>query len=106
MAQAKVTKVPAMTLRFTDPYVMQTIDHAARLSNQTRTGFLLSAAQEKAERIIKMKSSIRLEIESMLISPEAYEKVMNRLDHPKKPAKRLVEAMNAYSEWKDKNGFA
>ena len=106
MAQTKETKAPAMTLRFTDPYVIQAIDYAARLSNQTRTGFLLAAAQEKAERIIKMKSSIRLEIESMLISPEAYEKVMNRLDHPKKPAKRLVEAMNAYSEWKDKNGFA
>ena len=106
MAQIKNTKVPAMTLRFTDPYVIQTIDYAAHLSNQTRTGFLLAAAQEKAEKVIKMKFSIRSEIEPMLISPQAYEKVIYRLDHPKKPAKRLVKAMNAYSEWKDKNGFA
>ena len=106
MAQVKKTKAPAMTLRFTDPYVIQAIDYAAHLSNQTRTGFLLAAAQEKAEKIIKMKSSIRSEIESILISPEAYEKIISRLEHPKRPAKRLVEATKAYSEWIKTNGSA
>ena len=106
MAQIKENKVPAMTLRFTDPYVIQAIDYAARLSNQTRSGFLLAAAQEKAERVIKMKSSIRSEIESMLISPEAYEKVMHRLKHPRKPSSKLVKAMKSYSAWEKKNGFA
>ena len=43
---------------------------------------------------------MRSEIESILISPEAYEKVMNRLNHPKKPAKKLVKAMKSYSAWK------
>ena len=106
MAQAKQVKVPAMTLRFTDPYVMKAIDYAACLSNQTRTGFLLTAAQEKAEEIIKMKSGVRSEIESMLVSTQAYEKVLHRLAHPKKPAKRLVKAMRDYSEWSRENGIA
>jgi len=105
MAQTRQEKVPAMTLRFTDPYVIKAIDYAAQLSNQTRTGFLLTAAQEKAEKIIKMKSEIRSEIEPLLISPQAYEKVMDRLVHPQKPAKRLVKAMRDYSEWSKKNGF-
>ena len=102
MAQPKEAKVQAMTLRFTDPYVIKTIDYAARLSNQTRTGFLLTAAQEKAEKIIKIKSGIRSEIETMLISPEAYEKIIDRLDHPQKPAKKLVKAMRSYSAWEKK----
>ena len=95
-----------MTLRFTDPYVIKAIDYAAQLSNQTRTGFLLSAAQERAEEIIRTKSGIRSEIEPMIISPEAYKKVIYRLDHPKKAAKRLTKAMRDYSEWTEKNGFA
>jgi len=102
----KEAKVQAMTLRFTDPYVIKTIDYAAHLSNQTRSGFLLTAAQERAEEIIRMKSSIRSEIESMIISPESYSKVIHRLNNPKKPAKRLTKAMRDYSEWNKKNGFA
>ena len=105
MALAKNEKVPAMTLRFSDPYVIKAIDYAARLSNQTRTGFLLSAAQEKAEEIIKLKTGIRSEIESMIISPQAYEKIMHRLAHQKKPVKRLTKAMRDYSAWNKKNGF-
>ena len=105
MAQTKEVKAQAMTLRFTDPYVIKAIDYAARLSNQTRTGFLLTAAQEKAEKVIKMKSGIRSEIETMLVSPEAYERILHRLDHPKKPKKRLSEAMRTYSAWDKKNGF-
>jgi uncharacterized protein (DUF1778 family) len=105
MPQAKQVKIPAMTLRFTDPYVIRVIDHAAFLSNQTRTGFLLTAAQEKAEEIIRNKSNIRSEIETMLVSPKAYKKVIDRLEHPKKPTKKLVKAMNNYSKWSKKNGF-
>jgi uncharacterized protein (DUF1778 family) len=105
MPRAKQVKVTAMTLRFTDPYSIRVIDHAAFLSNQTRSGFLLSAAQEKAEEIIRNKSNIRTEIESMIISPEAYEKVINRLENPKKPTKRLVKAMKDYTDWSKKNGF-
>ena len=105
MAQANEINVIAMTLRFTDPYVVRVIDHAAYLSNQTRTGFLLTAAQEKAEKVIRDSSEIRSEIEPLLISPEAYEKVIDRLDHPKKPIKKLVKAMKDYKDWSKKNGF-
>jgi uncharacterized protein (DUF1778 family) len=105
MPKTKQARIPAMTLRFTDPYVIRVIDHAAFLSNQTRTGFLLAAAQEKAEEIIKNKSNIRSEIETMLVSPEAYEKVKERLNNPQKPTKRMVEAMKHYKNWSKKNGF-
>jgi len=102
MAQVKQVRGAAMTLRFTDPYVIKAIDYAAYLSNQTRTGFLLAAAQEKAEQVIKIKAETRSEIEPMLISPQAYEKVINRLSNPKKPTKKLVKAMFDYSEWSKK----
>jgi uncharacterized protein (DUF1778 family) len=105
MPRAKQVKMTAMTLRFTDPYIIRVIDHAAFLSNQTRTGFLLAAAQEKAEEIIMNKSNIRSEVETMLISSEAYEKVINRLEHPQKPTKRMVKAMKDYKNWSKKNGF-
>jgi len=105
VAQTKEINVTAMTLRFTDPYVIKIIDHAACLSNQTRTGFLLTAAQEKAEKVIRDSSEIRSEIEPLLISSKAYEKIMDRLDHPKKPAKKLVKAMKDYKKWNKKNGF-
>ena len=105
MAQVKEIKVQAMTLRFTDPYLIKAIDYAAHLSNQTRTGFLLTAAQEKAEEIIKLKTGVRSEIESIVLSPQAYEKVINRLANPRKPAKKLTKAMRDYSVWIKKNGF-
>lgn len=105
MTQTKETQVTAMTLRFTDPYVIRAIDHAAYLSNQTRTGFLLAAAQEKAEKVIRASSATRSEIESLIVSPNAYIKVMDRLDHPKKPAKKLVKAMKDYTKWSKTNGF-
>ena len=95
-----------MTLRSTDPYVIRAIDHTAFLSNQTRTGFLLTAAQEKAEKVIRDSSEIRSEIEPLLISPKAYEKVMDRLDRPKEPKKKLVKAMRDYKKWSKKNDLA
>ena len=98
MQRTSEVKTPAMTLRFTDPYVIKVIDHAARLLNQTRSGFLLLAAQEKAEQIIKTKSAARAEVESIILSPEASIKVANRLLHPKKPTKYLTEAAKRYNE--------
>jgi uncharacterized protein (DUF1778 family) len=97
MSRISEVKTSAMTLRFTDPYVVKVIDHAARLLNQTRSGFLISAAQEKAEQIIKVKSADRAEVESIILSPEASIKVANRLLNPKKPTKHLVEATKRYN---------
>ena len=98
MQRTREVKTPAMTLRFTDPYVIKVIDHAARLVNQTRSGFLISAAQEKAEQIIKVKSTTRAEMESIILSPEASVKVAERLSRPKKPTKHLIEAVKRYNE--------
>ena len=98
MAQTSEINVTAMTLRFTDPYVIRAIDHAAYLSNQTRTGFLLTAAQEKAEKVIRESAGTRSEIEPLLISPKAYKKIMDRLDHPKKPESKLSKAMKDYKD--------
>jgi uncharacterized protein (DUF1778 family) len=101
--RAAVAQVKSMTLRIPDPYVLDVIDNAARISSQTRTGFLILAAQEKAEQIIKSKSAIRAEIENMLISPKAYERVMDRIANPKKPVAKLVDAMSRYTNWSKNN---
>jgi uncharacterized protein (DUF1778 family) len=98
MPRTSTSKTSAMTLRFTDPYVIKVIDHAARLSNQTRSGFLISAAQEKAEHIVKEKSAARAEVENILLSPEASIKVATRLLHPQKPTKYLIEAAKRYND--------
>jgi uncharacterized protein (DUF1778 family) len=98
MPRTSEIKTSAMTLRFSDPYAIKVIDHAARLLNQTRSGFLILAAQEKAEQIIKIKSTVRAEVESIILSPEASIKVANRLLRPKKPTKYLIEATKRYND--------
>ncbi|GAB7140109.1 hypothetical protein RsTz2092_00570 [Deferribacterales bacterium RsTz2092] len=96
MASVATNQVKAMTLRFDDPYDVAVIDMAAKAMNQTRSGFLILSAREKAERVLKSVSATRAEVETMLISPEAYERIEYRLAHPKKPNKKLTELMNRH----------
>jgi uncharacterized protein (DUF1778 family) len=56
----------ATTIRFDDDYTLQVIDKAAELLHQTRTGFLLSVAREKAEAVIRECALARREIEGFL----------------------------------------
>ena len=89
----------ATTIRFPDPYSLKVIDKAAELTHQTRTGFLISIAVEKAEEIIKQKLATKQEVENlMLLSPEASQHLAERLLKPSKPNKALMKAMHEYEE--------
>ena len=103
MTNEKKNKVPAMTLRFDDHYLLKAIDYAACLSNQSRTRFILSAAQEKTLKIIKTKSGTGAETETMFISPDEYEKVINSLEKPKKLLKKSAKTAKMFSENNIKN---
>jgi hypothetical protein len=54
MATAVKKVSNATTIRFDDDYTRQVIDMAAGLLNQTRAGFLLSVARERAESVIRI----------------------------------------------------
>ncbi|MDR1971409.1 MAG: DUF1778 domain-containing protein [Treponema sp.] len=95
---ASIEKGPqyATTIRFDDEYTRRVIDKAAELLNQTRTGFLLSVAREKAEAVIKERSQTKSEIETLLLSPQASLDIAKALENPPKPNKALTGAMKNY----------
>jgi uncharacterized protein (DUF1778 family) len=89
----------ATTIRFDDDYTLQVIDKAAVLLNQTRTGFLLSAARERAEAVIKDRKQIRREVESIILSPRASLDVARTLGKQPKSNKALRKAMKDYRDY-------
>jgi uncharacterized protein (DUF1778 family) len=92
----------ATTIRFDDDYTLQVIDKAAVLLNQTRTGFLLSAARERAETVIKEREQIQREIESIILSPQASLDIAHTLEKHPKPNKALRKAMKDYKNYIDR----
>jgi uncharacterized protein (DUF1778 family) len=96
MAAAVKKASNATTIRFDDDYTRQVIDMAAELMNQTRTGFLLSVARERAESVIRERKQTMGEIKTLMLSPEASLDIANTLDNPSKPNKALKKAMKEY----------
>jgi uncharacterized protein (DUF1778 family) len=92
------TKKMTTTIRFNDEYTRQVIDKAAALLNQTRTGFLLSAAREYAEAVIRKRTQTMQEIETLILSPEASLDVARTLENPPKPNSALKRAMKDYRQ--------
>jgi uncharacterized protein (DUF1778 family) len=90
----------ATTIRFDDDYTRQVIDTAAELLNQTRTGFLLSVARERAEAIIKERTKTMREIEMLILSPEASLDIVETLESSPKPNKAITNAMRDYKNVK------
>jgi uncharacterized protein (DUF1778 family) len=88
----------ATTIRFDDDYTRQVIDMAAELLNQTRTGFLLSVARERAESVIRERKQTMGEIKTLMLSPEASLDIAKTLDNPPKPNKALKRAMKDYEQ--------
>jgi uncharacterized protein (DUF1778 family) len=86
----------ATTIRFDDDYTRKVIDTAAQLLNQTRTGFLLSVARDRAEEVIREQLQIRQEIETLVLSPRASLAFVQSLEKPPRPNKALKKAMNDY----------
>jgi uncharacterized protein (DUF1778 family) len=84
------------TIRFNDEYTLNVIDRAAALLNQTRTGFLLSVARERAEAVIKERAQTQKEIETLILSARASLDIAQTLNNPPPPNQALVESMNNY----------
>jgi uncharacterized protein (DUF1778 family) len=88
----------ATTIRFDDDYTRQVIDMAAELLNQTRTGFLLSVARERAESVIRERNQTMGEIKTLMLSPEASLDIAKTLNKPPEPNKALKQAMQDYEQ--------
>lgn len=96
MATADKQPQKTTTIRFDDDYTRKVIDKAAELLHQTRTGFLLSVARERAEAVIKEQTQTRREIEMLLLSPAASLDIAKTLANPPKPNRALKKAMREY----------
>jgi uncharacterized protein (DUF1778 family) len=87
----------ATTIRFDDDYTRRVIDKAAELLNQSRTGFLLSVARERAEAVIRERMRTMREIETLILSPEASLDIVTALENPSPPNEALKGAMTDYA---------
>lgn len=68
------------------------IDRAARSQGKTRTDFILEAARRAAEDAL-------LDQSMLLVSPDAYNAFLARLDKPPKPNARLRATMQTKAPW-------
>jgi uncharacterized protein (DUF1778 family) len=68
------------------------IDRAAQSIGKTRTDFILDAARRAAEDAL-------LDRALTVVSPEAYESFVQRLDQPPQPNERLRRTMQSKSPW-------
>ncbi|GHT55187.1 hypothetical protein FACS1894109_01260 [Spirochaetia bacterium] len=100
MASTANRQQNATTIRFDDDYTRHVIDTAAGLLNQTRTGFLLSVARERAEAVIRERAKTMQEIEILILSPEASLDIVTTLENPPKPNKAITKAMRDYKNAK------
>lgn len=89
-------KLNATTIRFDDDYTQMVIDKAAELLSQTRTGFILSTAREKAEEVIKERTRAMAEVNSIVLNQEESIKLIKLLENPPKANKALKTLMKDY----------
>lgn len=68
------------------------IDRAAESVGKTRTTFILEAARRAAEEAL-------LDRALMVVSPEAYDEFLKRLDRPAQPNERLQRTMQSNAPW-------
>jgi uncharacterized protein (DUF1778 family) len=75
------------------PELRALIDHAANLSGNTRTDFVLNAARKAAEDAL-------LDRAVLAVNPKAYAEFLTRLDAPPNPNARLRRSMQSKAPWK------
>ncbi len=68
------------------------IDRAAESAGKTRTNFILEAARRAAEEVL-------LDRALMVVSPDAYDEFLKRLDRPASPNERLQRTMQGNAPW-------
>lgn len=75
------------------PELRALIDHAANLSGNTRTDFVLNAARKAAEDTLLDRSLLA-------VSPKAYAEFLAKLDAPARPNARLRKSLQSKAPWK------
>jgi uncharacterized protein (DUF1778 family) len=90
-----MTANAATTVRM-DEYTKSVLDSAARYTNQTRTAFMLSAALERAEAIIRERSSTMCEIVPMVLNEEDARIFLEALEQDYKPSQALLDLKKHY----------
>ena len=94
MTTASTGKTPRDTLNLRIPAVeRELIDRAAQSAGKTRTDFILEAARRAAEDAL-------LDRALLVVSPEAYDEFLQRLDQPAQPNERLRKTMRSKAPWK------
>lgn len=94
MTTASTPKTPRDTLNLRIPPAERNlIDRAAESAGKTRTDFILEAARRAAEETL-------LDRALMVVSPEAYDEFLRRLDRPAQPNDRLKRTMQSKARWK------
>ena len=74
-----------------DDYTKAVLDHAAKYTNQTRTGFILTVALEKAEQVIKERSKTMRDIVPMVLDAEDSRIFLEALDREFEPTQALLD---------------
>ena len=74
-----------------DEYTKTVIDHAAKYSNQTRTGFILSVCLEKAEQVLRERTSAMNEIVPMVFDDQDSRIFLEALEREFKPTQALLD---------------
>lgn len=90
-----IAKPPRDTLNLRVPAAERLlIDRAAESAGKTRTDFILEAARRAAEETL-------LDRALMVVSPEAYDEFLARLDRPAQPSEALRRTMQAKAPWSE-----
>ncbi|MBX3483357.1 DUF1778 domain-containing protein [Phenylobacterium sp.] len=74
------------------PEVRDIIDRAAELQGRSRTDFVLDAARRAAEEALRDQPFI-------MVSREAYDAFLKRLDEPPNPNARLRKSLSKKPAW-------
>jgi uncharacterized protein (DUF1778 family) len=74
-----------------DDYTLTVLDSAAKCTNQTRSAFMVSAARERAEAILKERRETMREIAPMVLSPGDSKKFLEALERDFVPSKALLD---------------
>ena len=94
MTTSSTTKTRRDTLNLRIPPAERNlIDRAAESAGKTRTAFILEAARRAAEEAL-------LDRALMVVSPEAHDEFLKRLDRPAKPSERLRRTMRSTAPWR------
>jgi uncharacterized protein (DUF1778 family) len=74
-----------------DDYTKAVLDRAAKYTNQTRTGFILSVAVKKAEQVIKERNATIRDVIPMVLDSEDSKVFLEALESEFEPTQALLD---------------